>query len=309
MIESRVTVNRRALPSLSSYAYNALLAFFDADLKIGQRVPVQQDLARRCGASRTTIHRILLILKRAGLLRQKKRGGLFLARRPKRKDFLPQPSALSRREEVEQSLIRMLVGGHFNPGEFFSELALARQHGVTTGTVREALLGLARLGVFTKQARRQWQVVRIGPEIINELMDLRILLELFALDRLMSRKDDKSRCGIFLKIQRRMQKLDRSGKLNHGDFFHLDRELHKTILESADNRYVVTYSQHVSFPIQLQFLHQAFDETLLRLGLAQHLSILDAITAHDKRAALAQLKTHLETARQTLLNLPSPAGT
>jgi DNA-binding GntR family transcriptional regulator len=129
-------MTRRAPSSLNSHAHNTLLAFFTAELKIGQRLPAQEDLARRCGASRTTIHRILEMLKKARLLRLKKHDGLFLARRPQRRDFLPQPNALSRREEVEQKLIDMLVRGQFHPGEFFSELALAKQCGVTTGTVR-----------------------------------------------------------------------------------------------------------------------------------------------------------------------------
>ena len=79
-----------------------------------------------------------------------------------------QPRNLSRREAVEQSLMQMLVQGRLRPGERFSELALARQHKVTTVTIREALLRLASLGVFTKVVRKQGEVTRIDAAAIKK---------------------------------------------------------------------------------------------------------------------------------------------
>jgi DNA-binding GntR family transcriptional regulator len=294
-----------ALPtrsSLNSNAHNALLAFLEVEGKVGAKLPTERRLSEICDASRTTIRRILSTLQRIGLLARKTEAGLYLARKPRKKDYLPTASMLSRREGVEQSLLDMLTSGRLKPGEFFSELALAKRNGVTTGTVREALLSLSRLGVFTKQARKQWRVVEIDREMINELMDLRVLLELFALKQHLSRRD-QAVDTVFLKIHRETKSLIKSVKFERGAFFRLDRQFHETILKGAGNRFLKDYSQHITLPIHLQFLHRGFDEGTLRLGVSQHLVILEAIERGDSKNALGHLERHLSSARQTLLDL------
>jgi DNA-binding GntR family transcriptional regulator len=294
-----------ALPtrsSLNSNAHHALLAFLEIEGKVGAKLPTERRLSEVCDASRTTIRRILGTLQRVGLLGRKTEAGLYLVRKPRKKDYLPTASMVSRREGVEQSLLDMLTSGRLKPGEFFSELALAKRHGVTTGTVREALLSLSRLGVFTKQARKQWRVVEIDREMINELMDLRVLLELFALKQHLSRRD-KTVDTVFLKIHHETKSLIKSVKFERRAFFRLDRQFHETILKGAGNRFLKDYSQHITLPIHLQFLHRGFDEGTLRLGVSQHLVILEAIERGDSKNALGHLEHHLSSARQTLLDL------
>src|SRR5688572_4997055 len=118
------------LSPLYAHTHNSLLDLFRAEVAPEDRLPAQAELAQRSGASRTTVHRILRSLKKTGVVEEGD-DGMRLARRPTQKDFLPQPRALSRREEVERSLIQMLIQGRLKPGERFSELALARQHDVT----------------------------------------------------------------------------------------------------------------------------------------------------------------------------------
>jgi DNA-binding GntR family transcriptional regulator len=283
---------------LYARTHNALLDFLRKDRTVDTLLPVQAELAEQFGASRTTVHRVLRSLKKTGLI-DETADGIRLKRRPTQKDFLPQPRSLSRREEVEQSLIQMLVQGRLKPGERFSELALARQHEVTTGTVREALLRLAGLGVFKKSERKQWEVAKVDAEMINELADIRTLIELYALKRYFRRRPRASER--FVRIYEATRKLAASRESDREAFFRLDAELHRAILESGHNRYLADQFRFTSFPIQIQFLHSAFDAELQGIGLAQHLAILDAIVKGDEKEALRQLENHLEEARHTLL--------
>jgi len=288
-----------------AHTHNALLSFLREKLPPGDPLPVQAELAVISGASRTTIHRILRSLKKSGLL-EGAGGGMRLARRPLNKDFLPQPQLLSRREHVEKSLMNMLIEGRLRPGERFSELALARQHDVTTGTIREALLRLSHLGVLHKSERKQWTVARIDAEMINELMDVRILIETYALKNYF-RKGEPAQRVEFLRIQAETQQLADAAQADREKFFQLDTQLHNAILESAHNRYLTSNFQFTSFPIQIQFLHHDFDGTLQRIGLNEHLARLAAISAGDRARSLELLEDHLETARQTLLKFESHA--
>ena len=298
---------KKARPSsLYAHAHNALLAFFAQAVKPEDKVPPKPRLARACDASITTVHRILLRLEKDGLLSRKK-GRLHLRRLPRQDDYLPEPKTLSRRDQVEQNLIEMFVNGRFDAGQSFSELSLARQQGVTTGTIREALLNLKRLGLFQKEARKQWRMIEIDHEIVNDLMDLRILLETFALKRYFSRSRDPSVALEFRRIQGSMLQASRQKPPSVEDFIRLDRELHQTILAGANNRQLLEYSQTISFPIQFQFLRHAFNAELLGQGTAEHLRLLRAINADEADAAIERLEEHLEHARMTLLGLSGRA--
>jgi GntR family transcriptional regulator, transcriptional activator for L-galactonate catabolism len=306
-----VTENRRLFSRMSRHpvsplfaqTQNGLLELLRTELQLGDRLPTQTILATRFDAGRTTIHRILTVLKTSGVIGVAHRGCMVLKRYPTKTDFLPQPLVLSRREGVEQSLISMLVNGRLRPGERFSELALSHEHGVTTGTVREALLNLSRLGVFTKAARKQWTVAQIDGEMIKELMDIRILIESFALSCFFRRSSRPFE--VFLGIRLETQKLAQSPNPDRKTFFRLDDELHRAILACANNRYLTNNFQFISFPIQFQFSHYKFSSELQKLGVAQHLALLDAIIRDDEQASLLELRRHLETAQRTLLDLSS----
>ena len=290
-----------AISPVYAHTQNALLDILTSELAPGDKVPVQHQLADRCGASRTTVYRILDSLKNSGLL-AKAGGGMVLQRRPTRSDFLPQPRVLSRREAVEQSLTEMLLEGRLKPGERFAELTLARLLHVTTGTIREALLRLSRLGVFVKSARKQWSVTSIDAAMINELMDVRVLVETFAMRRYF-RNPTPERHAVFAQILEATSRLAASPRPDRQAFFRLDRELHGAILASAANRYLAENFQFISFPIQIQLLHHRFDRELQDLGTAQHIDILRAITEGREREAMARVEKHLDLARDTLLRL------
>ena len=217
---------------------------------------------------------------------------------------MPEPKSLSRRDSVEQDIIKKLLTGELKPGDRFSELSLARAQRVTTGTIREALLRLSGLGIFMKPVRKQWQVTQIDVPMFNELMDLRVLLESFALSRYFQQKNRSREPFSGLLIE--MKRLARNKRALRNDFFRLDRELHRAILEAGGNRYLAEHFQFISFPIQIQFLHRSFSPNLLQLGLAQHLALLEAIVEDKEENALVQLEIHLQSARQVLLSFINP---
>ena len=164
---------------------------------------------------------------------------------------------------------------------------------------------MAGLGVFAKAARSQWQVARIDAAMLDELMDLRVLLESFALER---HFQSAGAPEPFVRLLGAMERLAGRPRLSRSEFFRLDRELHQAILEAGRNRYLAEHFQLVWFPIQLQALHQDFTPERLRLGLGQHIGLLRAIADGDRRLALERLREHLNAARQTLRGLKPSGG-
>jgi DNA-binding GntR family transcriptional regulator len=284
-------------------AQNALLKIFRSEVPVGKPIPIQEELAKRLDTSRTTVHRILKTFRKSGLLKMDK-GDLVLKRPVNKAEFLPEPVALSRREIVERSLIEKLVRQQMRPGDRFSELALAREYKVTTVTIREALLSLAHLGVFSKTARKQWTVVAIDALMINELMDLRILIETFALGRYF--QNPAAMREEFIQIQKKMQEcaaaINRRPFVAPKEFLDLDKQFHNLILGAGRNRYLVEEMQFIYFPMQSQFVrHREWEQRRFVLALTEHNAILDAIIAGDRAEALNHLTVHLDNSRQRWL--------
>jgi DNA-binding GntR family transcriptional regulator len=116
-------------------------------------------LAAKVGVSSNLIQRVLAHLLGKGVVMKRERRWR-LARPLRKNDYFDLGGdELSRAETVDNYCIQQLGSGRFRPGDRISELRLAREANVSTGSVRESLLRLSRLGVIQKNVRRQWQVV------------------------------------------------------------------------------------------------------------------------------------------------------
>jgi DNA-binding GntR family transcriptional regulator len=279
-------------------SYNAIVGLLRSDLRVGERVPVQMELARRFNASQGTISCVMRELRKAGLVgRSKDQAGQVLLRKPGLSHLLPAPQDVSRREIVERGVVDMLLAGTLRPGAYFSELALARHFKVTTGTVREAMLHLGRLGVFTKAARKRWHFVELNREDLDDLMDLRLMIETYSLRRYFRRRAWND--PLFADLLGKMEGLGR----NNPPVQFIDWELHRAILRAGGNRHLVEHFQFAAFTTQVQWIRnreKSVSARMPEIATNEHIRLLKAILAHDEKASLAWLTRHLETARRNL---------
>jgi DNA-binding GntR family transcriptional regulator len=75
------------------------------------------------------------------------------------------------------------------PGDRFSENEIAARTGVSRTPVREALFKLEQEGYLTVSARNGWAVKPFDFEALENLYDLRVILELAAVRKLVERPD------------------------------------------------------------------------------------------------------------------------
>ncbi len=88
---------------------------------------------------------------------------------------------------VASSLRDRIARGEIAPGERVVELEVARELGVSRSPVREALLKLAEEGLVTILPYRGAIVAPLQRERLLELLEFRLALERFALERLIDR--------------------------------------------------------------------------------------------------------------------------
>ncbi|KWR90710.1 GntR family transcriptional regulator [Cupriavidus sp. IDO] len=94
------------------------------------------------------------------------------------------PNAMA--EQVYQRLKSDIFNFRLFPGDRFSEHGIAAHYGVSRTPMRDGLFRLQREGYLEVGFRRGWRVAPINFEQLDQLYDLRIVLELAALDRILS---------------------------------------------------------------------------------------------------------------------------
>lgn len=116
-------------------------------------LPSQSALAEMYNISRTTVRHILSHLRECGVLTQVG-NDYVIARKPDHDDgFACTTASMSEQNKVfEQAFFTMINQRQLRPGETFSELQLARAAGVSPVLVREYLLNLAVIILFTAKS-------------------------------------------------------------------------------------------------------------------------------------------------------------
>jgi len=93
----------------------------------------------------------------------------------------PAADSLRVRERAYEYLKRAVLSGSFAPGERLTEVHLAQRLGMSRTPIREALHKLESEGLVQPLARRGFAASRDSREEIEELFELRALLEGYAL--------------------------------------------------------------------------------------------------------------------------------
>ena len=271
-------------------------------LKPGDRLAVEEQLAHECDASRTTVRGVLHQLQARGLIERS--GSRWKLRRAVRDSDYPgeTPVEVAKVGEAVRYLLEQVGSGNIRPGRRFSERTISRVLGCSVSPVREALLSLAPLGLFRKDDRRQWEAVELDKRQIEELMEFRSLVEGYGLGRLMrptTLASYRPRLEILLERTRR---LGGSKRLDMEGFSALDIDFHSLLLEAPGNEIMRERTAFMHALVEFQLRNDKFTSERARLGLHQHVSIMEAILAGDCKTARRLLEHHFLTAAETLIS-------
>ena len=102
-----------------------------------------------------------------------------MSKLPQRKAY--PKNSISVRERAYEFLKSSVLSGHFNPGERLAEEHLAKKLGVSRTPVREALHKLESEGLIKPLETRGFIVSRDSKDEVEELFELRAILEGYAL--------------------------------------------------------------------------------------------------------------------------------
>jgi DNA-binding GntR family transcriptional regulator len=189
-----------------------------------------------------------------------------------------------------------ILQGRLRPGERLKEDMIARELQVSRTPVREAIAMLEAEGLLETQQHRGAQVRSYSPSELEEMYDLRSILEGYAARRAATRITDAE-------LRRLRRSCDAMEKLRADDLEHLVEQnaiFHDTILEASDTkRLTAMVNQIRALPLIYQSYAWYTPEQLER-SLEYHRRVLDALESRDEDRAERDMRHHLTNARGAL---------
>ena len=208
---------------------------------------------------------------------------------------VPSAARQTAHEYVRETLRQAILSGDVPGGTRLVQADLAEQLDVSTTPVREALRDLASEGLIQFDAHRGGIVHEISNEELQEVYDIRMLLEVEAMRRAAERITPEQIAKARVIHERMLADPESAAWVT------LNRDFHLTTYEAADS------------PRLLAILRGLLDASVMYVSAASqklpdhregagrdHEAILEALEAHDAHEACDQIAVHLNIPRSVL---------
>ena len=180
------------------------------------------------------------------------------------------------------------------PGDRFSEVELGTRLGVSRTPVREALFRLRNEGFLDVESKTGWFVRTIDFGRIEQLYDLRVMLELASVARLCARGEDAPeldalKAAWLVPAAERMTDARAVGAL--------DEQFHATLVRAAGNAEVARVHWDVTERIRIVRRLDFTRGDRIEATYAEHAKILRAIIQRKPDQADLLLRAHIEQSK------------
>jgi DNA-binding GntR family transcriptional regulator len=192
---------------------------------------------------------------------------------------------------VSDQIRDQILGGRLRPGERLVEDRLSAELGVSRVPVREALLGLSMAGLVRLEPNRGATVTSVTPEMLDELVEVRTLLE--ALNaRLAARHHDPEIVDLLQDTLRRGNAAAQSGSPD--ELARLNGEFHERLAEASRNSVLSDIMRSLRERTSLAFSINGRDRAAE--DWKEHAGILAAVIEGDAEIAALLAARHVKNA-------------
>jgi DNA-binding GntR family transcriptional regulator len=204
---------------------------------------------------------------------------------------------LERSNLAEQVYVRLKAELHdfkLVPGDRFSEAELGSRLGVSRTPVREALFRLRNEGFLDLESKAGWFVRPIDFDRLEQLYDLRIILELASIARLCARTEpvpalDELKAVWLLPAAERESDPREVGAL--------DEQFHATLVRGAGNAEIARVHWDVTERIRIVRRLDFTRADRVDATYGEHAKILRAVIQRKVDQAQLLLKSHIEQSK------------
>jgi len=207
---------------------------------------------------------------------------------------------LSLRERVHTQIKQLIITNQLYPGQVLVIDHLANQLGISHTPIREALGMLELDGLVTTSQYKNPRVVDIHPSDVEEVYEMRLLLEPWAVKRSATLISYDRLVEMDEKLNFAMEQAQKSMFDAH---LQSDIEFHELILKSTGNALFWLLASRVhDRSVRIRSIVEATGSEQDVISIIQeHFEILHALEARDPEQAYARLVDHLVDGRTRTL--------
>jgi len=207
------------------------------------------------------------------------------------KDDKIQASEENTVDNIYQAIRNQILTGTLEAGQWLREVEIGDSFGVSRTPVREALRLLASEGMVAHERNRGVQVQSWTIEDLNEVYNLRSLLEPWGYKLAAENGTadlvelEELACAMDEEAQKKTFNIQRITELNN--------HFHSSILRCSGNQRLC---QLVETIVQVPFVYRnfaSFDESDFKRSFAQHHEIVESLRARDGEWAESAMRAHL----------------
>jgi DNA-binding GntR family transcriptional regulator len=191
----------------------------------------------------------------------------------------------------------MILTGELEPGERLVLDELSQRLNLSVTPIRDALNKLEQEDLIVITPRTSHSVVKINAADAEDILDLRLMLEVYALqsagDSLVNFPVAEFR-ELFLHV---------SQDDNSKNFIIADRQFHSAILAISPNQRLPKLYSYLQNLIQVISAQAIKTQGRRADANDEHLKILDAIEQHDIELSISLLKEHFAELRSALIQI------
>jgi DNA-binding GntR family transcriptional regulator len=194
--------------------------------------------------------------------------------------------------KVAEHLKAAIVDGELVPGTRIIERDVGARLGVSRVPVREAIQTLADEGLLTKIPYRGAFVSVLSQRDLEEISSLRLVLELFAVERVIKRWDEQHDANMKQLVDEMYAALSSNG---HERFYRLDVQFHGALWEIADHGLLLDTLLRIHTRI-VRFIYQALTLDGLEKSVVAHAHLLESIRSGAVAGSKDMMSEHILSA-------------
>jgi len=202
-----------------------------------------------------------------------------------------EPTSL--REQVVRALRPEIVAGRAGSETIYTVPGVAGRLGVSTTPVREALLELTRAGLLEPMRNRGFRVVEHTLDDLDNLFELRVLLEVEAVDRVASRTD--APVTALRPLAQAVADAVAAGDVEA--YLETDRAFHTAFVDLARNPRLTELVLNLRDNMRLYGIDTPAGVARQQASVEEHFRMIDLAAAGDREAIRALMRHHIVTWR------------
>lgn len=199
--------------------------------------------------------------------------------------------------EVYNRLYNEIIKNKLTPGTILIETEIADRLGVSRTPVREALRDLELDGLVVNSSGRSSMVSDISPYDVEEIFDIRISLELLALERSINRISDTEINKLLDSFEN--EKFNFDWEKNH----EADKILHLLIIDKSGNKRLKKILNNLNAQIERFRRIASKSKGRSNLSIDEHIEFLLCLKTRDLEKSKESLKNHLISVKNSVMEI------